>query len=412
MNANDIMVNQHGRVLPWEDYLYDKGKGDNLIDGHSSHNVPLIAGALGLLTAPSTHRVWNDWYNYLSKPWMTGETASRHIYGSWIIGSVLVCWAMATARGRAAISVPARLHLRATAAWLALGAAGMGTGEYGRSFITCTGARSGASRKDENGDRFDEDGYANDIWYLEYNNLESLLDVLLGHQPQLIKTWLDSEYATDPPVRRHGLFYDRIRAIGEYTRVDCLQVLTNYEKETLAKVVSGDTTRLSEVAKWLSAVPGPNVPLVAIKRTGGTVSLALEAIHPTSTAMLYGVGYYLQGVPQTWQRGMKWPVEKPVLWLAADNVAKRKVGHYGTARYDADNMYCQRDEKDWWHHVKRDWVQGENALPLPPGEDVYSVRWDATGAQVIYPQGTAPGPSDSWWDSLVKFLRRLIEKIF
>jgi hypothetical protein len=254
-NANDYMRNQHGKILPWEDYLYDKGGGDSLIGGHSSHNKPLIAGALGLLTAPSNHRVWSDWYDYLSKPWMTGETASRHIYGSWILGSVLVAWAMAHSRGRAAISVPARLHLRASAAWLALGAAGIGTGENGRSYVTMTGARSGASEKGEDGKRYDEQGYANPIWYLEHNSLESLLDVLLGHPPQLIRTWLDSKYATDPPVRRHGLFYDRVKAIGEYTGVDCLQVLTNYEKETLAKCTGTEHSTGSVKAHWWHSIP-------------------------------------------------------------------------------------------------------------------------------------------------------------
>jgi hypothetical protein len=104
---------------------------------------------------------------------------------------------------------------------------------------------------------------------------------------------------------------------------------------------------------------------------------------------------------------MKWPTLKPVLWLAADNVAQRTHGHPGRARYDADNMYCQRVDGDWWHHVKREWIRGENTLPLPPGDDVYSVRWDRTGAKVIYPQGTAPGLSDSWLERLIKFFRRL-----
>jgi hypothetical protein len=285
MNANDIMVNQHGKVLPWEDYLYDKGKGDNLVNGHSSHNVPLIAGVLGLMEAQSDHRVWSDWYDYFTKPWMTGETASRHIYGSWINGSVLAAWAIAKAKGRGALEVPARLHLRATAAWLALGAAGLGTGEYGRSFITCTGARSGASQKDENGNRFDESGYANPIWYLEYNNLESLLDVLLGHQPQLIKTWLDSKYATDPPVRRHGLFYDRVRVCGTGTErsvggdktyrrncIPCVRSYTSYQYSHAVRcrvLLAGGTTNL---ATWYEMARGETSAMASCGQCSETQS--------------------------------------------------------------------------------------------------------------------------------------------
>jgi hypothetical protein len=85
-NANDYMRNQHGKILPWENYLYDNGGGDNLIGGHSSHNVPLIAGALGLLTAPSNHRVWSDWYDYLAAIFMVvGYWVAYWLPGQWLI---------------------------------------------------------------------------------------------------------------------------------------------------------------------------------------------------------------------------------------------------------------------------------------------------------------------------------------
>ncbi|MHC4316751.1 MAG: hypothetical protein ACYSW3_30290, partial [Planctomycetota bacterium] len=318
--ANDYMANEHIGTWDWEKAVYGPNgdKGNALVDGHSSHNKPVVAAVVGALLNPGPNRIWDEWKRYFHLPWMAGEPASRHVYGDWILGSILAIWAIARASNHGDVANLARLNLRATASWLALGAAGMGTGEWGRSYVTITGARSAVSEAGEDGKRYDKQGYANPIYHIEKNNLESLLDVLLGYSPQKIKTWLDSKYATDPPVRRYGLFYDRVRLIGKYTGIDCcLQVLTNYEKETLAKVVSGDTSRLKEVAGWLSAVPGPNIPLVALKRTGGTVSLALKSIRHSSTYMLYGLGYYLQGLPHTWQSRMKWPTLKPILWLAA-----------------------------------------------------------------------------------------------
>ena len=368
--------------LDWEAKL---NKGEGIVGGVASHNDPVVAATYGAFTAPPNHWVWDDWRKYFDMAWMTGETGSRFVYGLWILGSVWTLWAILKHRGiHPDIMESARMHARATAAWLALTSWPWGQGKDGPHFTCMTGSRSGISHEGEDGKRYDSKGMPNELYFVDGNPLDGLTQIADRAVP-FKGTTTRKRYDL---LRKNGVKMEEILSLGDW--------------DIFHKVLmDGTASKVRAISTWLTDIPGPKVPLRTRRLENGIVSICEASTHPTSTAMLYGMAYFadVDGPPPTWQDQLRWPT-KPVVWMAADNIAQRGKGKHGTAGLDDGSMWCQRVQGNWWHPIKKDLVPGKNVLPVPQGNFIFEVQWFLNHASVTTGQDPIPDDNDSgnWCD--------------
>jgi len=380
-HGTDDLLRGKSSDLDWERKLTP---GQGLVGDTSSKNDPVVAATYGAVKATPGHWVWDDWERYFDLPWMSSETASHHIYGTWINASVWTLWCIMKERAmHPHIQDLARLHTRASLGWMALTSWPWGGQRDGPHYSCMTGARSGVSKEGEDGKRYDAAGLPNPIYYIDGGPAEGMISIADAQVPYPKTT-----------MRK------RWDSVSDYGMVWMEHVLTDDERYAFHRVLmDGSPAHVEEVADWLRAVPGPHVPIRSKRTTDGIVSICENSTQPVSTHMLYGLAYFadIDGPALTWQDKLRWP-KAPVLWLAADNVAQRTHGRHGRAGLEADHMWCQRLEQDWWHPIEKEWITGRNQLPIPGGQPVFDVRWHGASVTTGHDPNPDNGDDGNWCD--------------
>lgn len=349
-----------------------------IVSPSGSQNIGLLAASVGLghcwhNNRWDFHKIMNAAENYLNEAWWRHEPGSSHIYGDWISLGIEWLWFWGRMAGNDAVETAARKNILASASAYVLGAGWKKErGTFPGRIATLTGARSAISSIGSDGNRYDEHGLPNRLWFIFDNPLTSRYHSLVFNKK--------------PPFWQ-GILWDTMRRVGGADPRVLTRGTRSFRRMLKMRRSSWNDrliSKLNELVDNMSAIKGPQYPMHFVRNTEGSYTWSERSSSPGSTPMMYAKTWWANGRPSGWWDNMPWASESSRIgWLSVDNTMARGEGKPGHCWYSDGILSAERSAtNDHFDDFQLEFVNGPKSIPVPNGAPIWHVTWRKGGAEV------------------------------